>query len=182
MFGVKITKFNPNWHNVHIEYVATSVLEEIGVVIMSVLINSFLFVLSLMTCYFSQWCFKCFPKVFCKMILWYGIATNLDFLLILFIDLVTLNFDSGDLFKLPYYYNKRDSQAWPGYVLVISIYIFLCMLNMLFLYWYVVFVHMRGRVVDCYIRLSGSVHHFFLPADNEVSINYVRWVCAKGLK
>lgn len=37
-------------------------------------------------------------------------------------------------------------------------------------------------MVDNYIRLSGSVHNFFVPADGEVSLHYLRWVCAKALK
>jgi len=41
---------------------------------------------------------------------------------------------------------------------------------------------MGGRVIDIYQRLSGNVQHFFLPHDNEVSLNYLRWVCAKALR
>lgn len=41
---------------------------------------------------------------------------------------------------------------------------------------------MGGRVIDIYHRLSGNVNHFFLPHDDEISLNYLKWVCAKALR
>lgn len=50
------------------------------------------------------------------------------------------------------------------------------------MYYYLIFVHMGGRVIDIYHRLSGNVNHFFLPHDDEISLNYLKWVCAKALR
>lgn len=41
---------------------------------------------------------------------------------------------------------------------------------------------MGGRVIDIYHRLSGNVNHFFLPHDEEISLSYLKWVCAKALR
>ena len=33
---------------------------------------------------------------------------------------------------------------------------------------------MDGRLADIYMRISGKISNFFIPADNEVSFNYLR--------
>ena len=45
-----------------------------------------------------------------------------------------------------------------------------------------IFVHMNGRILDLYKRLSGSIKAFFIPYDNEVSINYLKWVVKRAKK
>lgn len=86
------------------------------------------------------------------------------------------------MFKLYYYYNKRDGNGWPGLALTILFYSVLLFINASLLYYYLIFVHMGGRVIDIYHRLSGNVNHFFLPHDDEISLSYLKWVCAKALR
>ena len=41
---------------------------------------------------------------------------------------------------------------------------------------------MNGWVIDLYYRLSGDINAFFVPRDDELSINYLKWVCHKAIK
>ena len=116
------------------------------------------------------------------MICWYGIATAIDFILILIVDCAMQNWKRGDAFKMYDYFDRTSGNGPPGIILTIFTYIILTFLNLLVLYYYLIFVHMGGRVIDIYQRLSGNVQHFFLPHDNEVSLNYLKWVCAKALR
>ena len=86
------------------------------------------------------------------------------------------------MFKLYNYYMNRDNSGIVGIVLQVLIYVFLFALNLMLFYIYLIFIHMNGRVIDLYIRLSGDVKDFFLPKDEEVSLNYLKWVCHKAIK
>lgn len=80
------------------------------------------------------------------------------------------------------YFDRINGYGAPGIILTIFLYIILTFLNFFLMYYYLIFVHMGGRVIDIYQRLSGNVQHFFMPHDNEVSLNYLKWVCAKALR
>ncbi len=41
---------------------------------------------------------------------------------------------------------------------------------------------MNGWVIDLYYRLSGDINAFFVPRDDELSLNYLKWVCHKAIK
>jgi hypothetical protein len=99
-----------------------------------------------------------------------------DFLLIFIVDCIEQNWKRGDAFKLYEYYKARDANGWPGMALTIFIYIVLLFLNLSLMYYYLIFIHMGGRVIDIYHRLSGNVNHFFLPHDDEISLTYLKWV------
>ena len=90
--------------------------------------------------------------------------------------------DTGDIFKLYNYYFKRDGSGVVGIVLTLFIYFFLTALNSFLLYFYMIWVHMNGRVIDLYIRLNGDINAFFIPRDDEVSVNYLKWICHKAIK
>jgi len=57
----------------------------------------------ILTCQISQKYIFCFPRVFCKIIAWFGLATCLDFFFIVIIDFANQDLD-GDLLKLYNYY------------------------------------------------------------------------------
>ena len=86
------------------------------------------------------------------------------------------------MFKLYNYYEKRDGAGSVGLILQLFFYIFLTAWNGLIFYFYLIFVHMNGRVIDLYIRLNGDINAFFLPKDEEISLNYLKWVCHKAMK
>jgi hypothetical protein len=80
------------------------------------------------------------------------------------------------------YFDRTNGYGTPGIILTIFAYIVLTFINLTLMYYYLIFIHMGGRVIDIYQRLSGNVQHFFLPHDSEVSLNYLKWVCAKALR
>ena len=55
-------------------------------------------------------------------------------------------------------------------------------LNASIFYQYMIFIHMNGRILDLYKRLSGSMKSFFIPHDNEVSLKYIQWVVERAKK
>jgi len=106
----------------------------------------------------------------------------LDFIIVFGIDYAIGNDENGDMWKLYNYYLKRDGKGTVGIVLQAFIYMFLFFLNAILFYNYLIFIHMNGRVIDLYIRLNGDIDAFFVPKDEEVSLNYLKWVCHKALK
>lgn len=85
---IDVTKFNPNWFKIRIEYASWYVIQEFIVVIMGVLANSLFFFLMMLTSYFSVRCCRKFPPILSKIFAWYGIGTILDWVLVLIVDLI----------------------------------------------------------------------------------------------
>lgn len=175
MFGIPVSKFNPEWYRVELHYEAWEAYQEVVITGFGVLSNTLLFSVFVTVSYFVNKYSK-FPHIFYKMICWYGIATLIDFLLIFLVDCILQKFERGDMFKLYYYYDRRDANGLPGFAITVFIYAVLLFINCSILYYYLIFVHMGGRVIDIYLRLSGNVNHFFLPHDDEVSLNYLKWI------
>lgn len=69
-----------------------------------------------------------------------------------------------------------------GIYLTVFIIFALCIFNGFIFYNYMIFVHMNGRILDLYQRLSGSIKSFFIPHDNEVSLKYLKWVVKRAKK
>jgi len=77
-----------------------------------------------------------------------------------------------------------------GVYITIFVYFALMVINGFIFYNYMIFVHMNGRILDLYKRLSGipsdmtpilgSIKSFFLPNDNEVSLKYLQWVVKRA--
>lgn len=181
MIGIGVSKFNPEWYKVELHYEAWESWHEVIIIILGVLLNTLFFLILTIVSYFVNK-YTQFPHIFYKMICWFGIATAVDFILIFLVDCIEQNWGRADMFKLYYYYNRRDSNGWPGLIMTFFIYGVLLFINLSLLYYYLIFVHMGGRVIDIYHRLSGNVNHFFLPHDDEISLTYLKWVCAKALR
>jgi hypothetical protein len=91
------------WYKVHIEYTFWNMSTQLAVIIFGTLVNTIMFLFLILVCYLAQKYIHCFPPKFCKLIAWYGLATCLDFVLILIIDMANQDTD-GDFFKLYNYY------------------------------------------------------------------------------
>jgi uncharacterized membrane protein YhdT len=182
MLGIPVEAFNPKWYTVDLEYEAWTVSQEAFIITMGVFANTILFSLFVLVAWLMTTYWVELPYTFYKMICWFGIATILDFILIGVVDVIDGKWKKGDAFKIFEYYNARDSHGYPGIAITAFIYLVLLFLNLIVFYYYLIFVHMAGRVIDVYKRLSGNVNHFFMPHDGEVSYNYLKWVCAKALR
>lgn len=113
MIGIPVSKFDAKWYTITLYYEAWEAYHEVIVICLGVLFNTLLFSIFLVVAYFVNK-YTQFPHIFYKMICWYGIGTTIDFLLIFIVDCIEQRWDRGDMFKLYYYYNKRDSNGWPG--------------------------------------------------------------------
>ena len=85
----------------------------------------------------------------------------------------------GELFKLYNYYNAANGDGLLGVLITVLLYTGLTLLNTFLYYNYLVFVHVEGRLIDVYTRITADLSHFFIPYDNEVSARYLRWVIYK---
>ena len=83
------------------------------------------------------------------------------------------------MFKLYNYYNKADKNGPIGLLITILMYGGILTFNGFILYYYLVFIHMEGRLIDIFTRVTADVNHFFLPYDSEVSARYLRWIISK---
>ena len=99
--------------------------------------------------------------------------TVLDPFIVLIIDLIIQDFGNGDYFKLYNFYFKKQNSGLVGIYLTIFMIFGLTVINAFIFYNYMIFVHMNGRILDLYMRLSGTMKSFFMPHDNEVSLKYV---------
>lgn len=120
--------------------------------------------------------------MFYKVICWYGIMTICDPFIVLIIDMIVQDWQNGDYFRFFNYYNKNTGSGLVGIYLTIFLMFGLTVLNSFIFYNYMIFVHMNGRILDLYKRLSGSMKAFFVPHDNEVSLKYIQWVIERAKK
>ncbi len=77
------------------------------------------------------------------------------------------------------YYEDTDGSGVIGVIITIIMYSGILILNCFVFYNYLVFLHMEGRIIDIFNRVTADVHCFFIPYDNEVSARYLRWIIAK---
>lgn len=74
-----------------------------GVTLVGPLSNSAMFMFMMLVCHLSNKWIYCFPVFFCKIILWYGLLTVMDFAFIVIVDSAWMVQD-GDMYKLYNYY------------------------------------------------------------------------------
>lgn len=88
--GVPVTSFSPRWYKVYVTYSYWTFVQEITTIVFGILSNSLLMSLFTLTAvFFKRSCFGCFPRMFYKVICWYGVYTFLDPFITLAIDLIS---------------------------------------------------------------------------------------------
>lgn len=75
----------------------------------------------------------------------------------------------GDSFKLFWHFRRVDDSGVPGIFLTVFIYTILTFTGAAVLYLYLLKVHMNGRMVDLYQRLTAGEDVYLVPFDTEVS-------------
>lgn len=106
----------------------------------------------------------------------WGLYAVLDPWLILVVDLCYQRWrdgggaqPTGDAFKLYWLFARSDDGGTPGAFLTLFAYVVLTLLAVITLYIYLLRLHMDGRVVDLYQRLSAAEDVYVLPYDHEIS-------------
>ena len=181
---VPIEVFQPLWYRIDLRYAAFTYYHEAVVVVVGALSNtlifSFLYFLSFLT---KRYC-KCFPKPFYRIVCWVGIFAVLDPYIVLLLDVLSQNWDHGDMFKFYNYLNSsKDTDAKDnnliGIYITILVHFILTVFTGAIFYRYMLYRFMDGRILDLYRRLAGSYKTFFMPIDNEVSVKYLQWVVTR---
>ena len=167
------------WYEIEMDYAYWRMDQQLGVIVMGPLSNTILFGFFMLVCHLSQKKIGCFPVKICKFIVWYGIATCLDFFLICVVDMANQNMD-GDLFKMYNYYEKTQQSGFIGFFMTFLVQFAMLIINIFVFYNYIVFVHNDARIHDIYMRISGLGKGYHIPLDNEVSWNYLKQTYCLG--
>jgi len=125
---------------------------------------------------------KCFPKLFYKVIAYYGMFAVLDPWIILVVDILQGNWDHGDYFKFYNYFVRVGDNGLVGAYICFFLVFMLTVCTGYVFYSFMVNRFMNGRVLDLYRRLSGQYKVFFLPMDQEISKKYLQWVVMRAKK
>jgi len=88
MMKIPVTRFDPRWYKIYLEYAQWAFYQEIVTVGMGIVSNSIMMLFFIAFAIFcKKSCLNCFPRMFYKVICWYGILTFLDPFITLIIDL-----------------------------------------------------------------------------------------------
>ena len=108
----------------------------------------------------------------------YGLAVISDFLLIALIDIASLN-SKAELLKLYNFYNQIDNSGIVGIFIILFLYFGLLIINVFLVYTYLLYIHMDGRIIDIYVRMTADDSQYYVPNDSEVSAQYLKTVLNK---
>jgi hypothetical protein len=121
-----------------------------------------------------------FPTILFRLIECYGIAILFDWAWSLIESLIFgFAYDDWekDSFKLWNYFHRAEGNGVVGAFLTVFLCLFVAGIVLFCLYNYIIFVHMNGRLIDIYRRLTAPEDVFFMPNDSEVSRRYFSGVC-----
>lgn len=155
---------------------------ELSVVLLGPVTVIFGFVLAAGIAAFCNWWLDDFPEYGCRAIAVFGILAMLDPYLIALVDCMYLpsSYPTGDMFKLYYKFLVEESSGITGVVMTAISYLLLSAFQGLFLFHYLLTIHMQGHMHDVYARLHGDKFAFFMPDDSEVSWREVQYVCRRA--
>ena len=106
----------------------------------------------------------------------------MDPFIVFWFDFWTWNWKNGDMFKFYHHFEQvGDSGIIGAYIAAFMMFTFTIFTGFLW-YRYMIGYYMNGRIIDLYRRLSGQYKAFFIPIDNEVSLNYLKWVITRAKK
>ena len=175
-------------------------MAQVGVVAIGQLANSLILALVTVVALLLSIALDSLPHVFSKFAICFGLATLLDPYLVFLVDLFHLNFDcvnrtdscrvdytasdckcvTGDAFKLWARMARTEASGVTGAFYTILIYAFTTLLAGLILYHYILYAHMNGRLMDNFKRINEPEENFFIPDDNEISMESLRNILSKA--
>jgi len=176
--SIPVTSFTALLYGFDLEYPMTTIGIEIGVTLCGNVMVTFSFLFFIFLCWFLERYIHGTPVFMYRVVASYGIAVVADFVLLAVVDLSNDNQD-GELWKLFNFYNRIDKSGFIGLFITLFIYFAIIVANSFIFYTYIVFLHVDGRLVDLYTRVSAGREHFFVPYDNEISARALRQVLEK---
>lgn len=167
-----------------IDYDATvlQVRVELGVVLMGPATNIIVFVIAAGVVMFCNWWLDAFPDYGCRAIAVFGLMVIFDPLLIAVENLAYLpsSYPEGDIFKLYKKFLDEEGSGITGIFLTLASYALLAAFQSIFVYYYLLMIHLHGHTADVFARLHGDSFAFFMPDDSEVSWREVQFVCRRA--
>ena len=133
------------------------------------------------------------PESGSKFIAAYGIATILDPILIIVVDLINQNYScestypltckddytasicecfNGDFVKLWYRMEREEGSGITGLFITLMIYIATTVISALLFYEYMLHVHKDARILDLWRRIDAPAEEFFIPHDYVIKLGY----------
>lgn len=140
---------------------------------------------------------KYVPESYSKFVLFFGLATIFDPLLIALVDLFYHNYDcaatssycaesysqsacqcyNGDFYKLWYRMVQLENSGITGLLITLQIYFTCIIVTSLSVYFYLVNFHRDGHILDIWKRVNADTESVFVPNDFEISYDELRSIC-----
>ena len=111
-----------------------------------------------------------------RLMLWMGVTVVFDPIITACYELVQGDIESGETFLLYHQMVREEGSALTGILLTLALFLGLCFIQFVLVYWYIGANHLNGRVNDIYMRLLYPDTSFFMPHDLEVSQTELREV------
>ena len=119
-----------------------------------------------------------FPNIASQFISAFGAMTFFDWFIVMVTDCICGRYKKsvevgmegivGDAFKLYEVFDRKENNGLVGAFLTVFIYFFISFLSGVIFYMYYLRIHLNGRLLDVFVRLTGKDEHFFVPHDVEV--------------
>jgi hypothetical protein len=196
LHGIPLFNFQLDLVSISIKYTSANITDwvEVGVVAIGQLANSLILAFATLVSLCLSLALDSLPAIASKFVISFGVVTVLDPVFIFLVDLYKLNFDcinrspecnydytsqackcvTGDAFKLWYRMARIEASGVTGAFYTFVIYSFTTLLSGVVLYNYILYAHMNGRMLDNVRRIHDPEESFFVPEDNEISMDAVK--------
>jgi hypothetical protein len=141
-----------------------------------------------------------FPEIPSRFIAYFGFAAVLDAPLIAIVDAAAGRYDctqrfpacaadiasprctcsDGDAWKLYNRFLAEEGSGVVGVILTVFMYIVVALVALFLLYWYLLHLHLNGRMVDLFRRLHAEEDRFTVPHDFETSPSELQWIVSRA--
>ncbi len=172
---------------------------DVSVVAIGPLSNIFVFTMFCLLAKLSIRVTGAIPNGVSKFLASYGFVIILDPLLTLIVDLGYGNFNCngidackddysstactcqyGDFVKLWYRFSVDESSGFSGLLITLILYTGTMILSSLLLYYYFIYIHKGGRILDIWRRLHATEDEFFIPNDYEITHEELHSLCQRA--
>lgn len=182
IWDARVTRFTPKWYTCELIYFSETLdyFKIIALVMMGPMTNILVFILFVTVAAVSYRIAGYFPNIASQFISAFGVMTFFDWFIVLVIDCINGRYNKstevgmegivGDAFKLYEVFDRKENNGLVGAFLTLFIYFFLSFLSGVVFYMYYLRIHLNGRLLDIFVRLTGKDDDFFLPHDLEVRI------------
>jgi len=202
--GIPLFNFQIDVFSIAIKYTSSNITDwvEVGVVAIGQLANTLIMSFATIVSLALSVALDSLPAIISKFVISFGAVTLLDPLFIFIVDVSKLNFDctnrspecnfdytsqacncvTGDAFKLWSRMARIEASGVTGAFYTFVIYAFTTLLSGMVLYNYILYAHMNGRMLDNVRRIHDPEENFFVPEDNEISMEALKNILQRARK